>query len=70
MLKLCSRILRCEYYVTEKMEQHPGYKKETKFTSKCTANEIIKKIEHAAKPLGFDVHKKNYKEMLTTIPET
>ncbi|KAL8528387.1 hypothetical protein ACS0TY_005989 [Phlomoides rotata] len=47
-----------------------GYKKETKFTSKCTANEIIKKIEQAAKPLGFDVHKKNYKEMLTTIPET
>ncbi|KAL8480104.1 hypothetical protein ACS0TY_026871 [Phlomoides rotata] len=40
------------------------YKKETRFTSKCTANEIIKKIEQAAKPLGFDVHKKNYKMRL------
>ncbi|KAK4408324.1 CBL-interacting serine/threonine-protein kinase [Sesamum angolense] len=34
-----------------------GYKKETRFTSKCPANEIVKKIEQAAKPLGFDVHK-------------
>ncbi|KAK6144111.1 hypothetical protein DH2020_020931 [Rehmannia glutinosa] len=38
-----------------------GYKKETRFTSRCPANEIINKIEQAAKPLGFDVHKKNYK---------
>lgn len=40
-----------------------GYKKETRFTSRCPANEIISKIEQAAKPLGFDVHKKNYKVM-------
>ncbi|KAH6774859.1 CBL-interacting protein kinase 3 [Perilla frutescens var. hirtella] len=40
------------------------YKRETRFTSKCSANEIIKKIEQAAKPLGFDVQKKNYKMRL------
>ncbi|KAL0370301.1 UNVERIFIED_CONTAM: CBL-interacting serine/threonine-protein kinase [Sesamum angustifolium] len=44
-----------------------GYKKETRFTSKCPANEIVKKIEQAAKPLGFDVHKKNYKMRLENI---
>lgn len=37
------------------------FKRETRFTSKCAASEIINKIEEAAKPLGFDVHKKNYK---------
>lgn len=44
------------------------FKRETRFTSKCPANEIINKIEEAAKPLGFDVHKKNYKvrEMQST----
>ncbi|XP_048492888.1 CBL-interacting protein kinase 32 isoform X7 [Beta vulgaris subsp. vulgaris] len=36
-------------------------KRETRFTSKCPPSEIIKKIEEAAKPLGYDVHKKNYK---------
>uniref|UniRef100_A0A5B6Z1B9 non-specific serine/threonine protein kinase n=1 Tax=Davidia involucrata TaxID=16924 RepID=A0A5B6Z1B9_DAVIN len=36
-------------------------KRETKFTSKCPANEIISKIEEAAVPLGFDVKKNNYK---------
>ncbi|KAL7126977.1 hypothetical protein ABFS83_14G223400 [Erythranthe nasuta] len=41
-----------------------GYKKETRFTSRCPANEIINKIEQAVKPLGFDVHKKNYKMRL------
>jgi len=38
-----------------------SFKRETRFTSKCPPEEIIKKIEEAAKPLGFDVHKKNYK---------
>lgn len=37
------------------------FMRETRFTSKRPANEIIKKIEQAVKPLGFDVHKKNYK---------
>ncbi|XP_022865322.1 CBL-interacting serine/threonine-protein kinase 23-like [Olea europaea var. sylvestris] len=36
-------------------------KRETRFTSKLPANEIISKIEQAALPLGFDVKKNNYK---------
>ncbi|GFY88817.1 CBL-interacting protein kinase 23 [Actinidia rufa] len=36
-------------------------KRETRFTSKCPANEIISKIEEAAAPLGFDVKKNNHK---------
>ncbi|KAL5699649.1 cAMP-dependent protein kinase [Ranunculus cassubicifolius] len=40
------------------------FKRETRFTSQCPANEIISKIEEAAKPLGYDVHKKNYKMRL------
>ncbi|KAL0300575.1 UNVERIFIED_CONTAM: CBL-interacting serine/threonine-protein kinase [Sesamum radiatum] len=36
-------------------------KRETRFTSKCPANEIISKIEQAASPMGFDVKKNNYK---------
>ncbi|KAJ6825624.1 CBL-interacting protein kinase 32-like isoform X2 [Iris pallida] len=39
-------------------------KRETRFTSKCPASEIISKIEEAAKPLGFDIQKKNYKMSL------
>lgn len=39
-------------------------KRETRFTSKSPANEIISKIEQTAKPLGFNVHKKNYKMKL------
>uniref|UniRef100_A0A2P2MGM5 non-specific serine/threonine protein kinase n=3 Tax=Rhizophora mucronata TaxID=61149 RepID=A0A2P2MGM5_RHIMU len=41
-----------------------GFKRETRFASKCPANDIIHKIEEAAKPLGFDVHKKNYRMRL------
>lgn len=37
------------------------FKRETRITLRGGANEIIKKIEEAAKPLGFDVQKKNYK---------
>ncbi|KAL6991529.1 cAMP-dependent protein kinase [Sarracenia purpurea var. burkii] len=36
-------------------------KRETRFTSKCPASEVISKIEEAAVPLGFDVKKNNYK---------
>ncbi|KAI4382170.1 hypothetical protein MLD38_008168 [Melastoma candidum] len=43
------------------------FKRETRFTSKCPANEIISKIEQAVKPLGFDVHKKNYKMRLENV---
>ncbi|XP_010689489.2 CBL-interacting protein kinase 32 isoform X6 [Beta vulgaris subsp. vulgaris] len=42
-------------------------KRETRFTSKCPPSEIIKKIEEAAKPLGYDVHKKNYKMRLENV---
>ncbi|KAI8000413.1 CBL-interacting serine/threonine-protein kinase 23 [Camellia lanceoleosa] len=43
-------------------EKHMGVvKRETRFTSKCPANEIISKFEEAAASLGFDVRKKNYK---------
>ncbi|KAK4482783.1 hypothetical protein RD792_009953 [Penstemon davidsonii] len=45
-------------------DAEPGFKRETRFTSRRPANEIINKIEQAAKPLGFDVHKKNYKMRL------
>ncbi|XP_062096675.1 CBL-interacting serine/threonine-protein kinase 23 isoform X2 [Humulus lupulus] len=36
-------------------------KRETRFTSKCSAKDIITKIEQAAGPLGFDVKKNNFK---------
>ncbi|XP_042416943.1 CBL-interacting protein kinase 23-like isoform X1 [Zingiber officinale] len=36
-------------------------KRETRFTSKHPANEILFKIEEACKPMGFDVKKQNYK---------
>ncbi|XP_040987674.1 CBL-interacting serine/threonine-protein kinase 9 [Juglans microcarpa x Juglans regia] len=39
-------------------------KRETRFTSQRPANEIMSKIEEAAKPLGFNVHKRNYKMKL------
>ncbi|MCL7031224.1 hypothetical protein MKW94_018127 [Papaver nudicaule] len=39
-------------------------KRETSFTSKCSANEILSKIEEAATPLGFSVTKNNYKMKL------
>ncbi|KAM0947828.1 putative protein kinase CAMK-CAMKL-CHK1 family [Dioscorea sansibarensis] len=46
-------------------EQEMGIlKKETSFTSKCSPNEIVSKIEETAKPLGFNVRKQNYKMKL------
>ncbi|XP_042412219.1 CBL-interacting protein kinase 23-like isoform X3 [Zingiber officinale] len=36
-------------------------KRETRFTSKHPANEILFKIEEACKPMDFDVKKQNYK---------
>ncbi|XP_020585437.1 CBL-interacting protein kinase 32-like isoform X2 [Phalaenopsis equestris] len=42
-------------------------KRETRFTSTCSAKELISKIEEAAKPLGFDIHKNNYKMRLENI---
>lgn len=43
------------------------FKRETRFTSKCPPKEIIRKIEEAAKPLGFGVQKKNYKLRLEKV---
>lgn len=39
-------------------------KKETRFTSKKPAKEILSTIEDAAKPLGFNIQKKDYKMKL------
>uniref|UniRef100_K3ZIC0 non-specific serine/threonine protein kinase n=1 Tax=Setaria italica TaxID=4555 RepID=K3ZIC0_SETIT len=43
------------------------FKRETRFTSKCPPKEIVRKIEEAAIPLGFDVQKKNYKLRLEKL---
>ncbi|XP_016573149.1 CBL-interacting serine/threonine-protein kinase 9 isoform X5 [Capsicum annuum] len=45
-------------------EKQALVKKETQFTSRSSANEIISKIEETARPLGFSVQKKNYKMKL------
>lgn len=42
-------------------------KRETRFTSQRPAHEIMSKIEEAAKPLGFNVHKRNYKVMIYVV---
>ncbi|GAU50495.1 hypothetical protein TSUD_409740 [Trifolium subterraneum] len=46
------------------MEQKGVVKRESHFTSQCPPNEIMSKIEEAAKPLGFNVHKRDYKMKL------
>lgn len=43
------------------------FKRETRFTSRCPAKEIINKIEEAARPLGFDIQTKNYKMRLENV---
>lgn len=46
-------------------EKEMGFvKRETRFTSQRPPNEIMSKIEEAAKPLGFNVRKHNYKMKL------
>ncbi|GMH00379.1 hypothetical protein Nepgr_002218 [Nepenthes gracilis] len=46
-------------------EKEPGLvKRETRFTSQCPANEIMSKIEEAAKSMDFNVRKQNYKMKL------
>jgi hypothetical protein len=45
------------------------FKRETRITLRGGANEIIEKIEEAAKPLGFDVQKKNYKVSENSVTE-
>ncbi|XP_024398873.1 CBL-interacting protein kinase 23 [Physcomitrium patens] len=48
----------------ETREQDRGPQKESRFTSTKPANEIISTIEKAAKPLGFNVQKRDYKMKL------
>ncbi|KAI5074453.1 hypothetical protein GOP47_0010414 [Adiantum capillus-veneris] len=42
-------------------EKEKEVKLETRFTSKCSAPEIISKMEETAKPLGFYIQKRDYK---------
>ncbi|GFP88174.1 cbl-interacting serine/threonine-protein kinase 9 [Phtheirospermum japonicum] len=59
-------ISRSQGFSLENLFEKPmgPVRKETSFTSKCPANEIMSKIEEAAKPMGFNVHKRNYKMKL------
>ncbi|PPD75485.1 hypothetical protein GOBAR_DD27594 [Gossypium barbadense] len=59
-------ISRSQSFSLDKLFEKPtGHvKRETRFASHCPPNEIISKIEEAAKPLGFNVHKQNYKMKL------
>ncbi|XP_072956013.1 CBL-interacting protein kinase 9-like [Typha angustifolia] len=45
-------------------KQNGVVRRETSFSSKCPPNEIMSKIEEAARPLGFSVRKHNYKMKL------
>ncbi|XP_024520155.1 CBL-interacting protein kinase 23 [Selaginella moellendorffii] len=45
-------------------KQKEPVKRESRFASVCPANQIISKIEEAARPLGFDVRKQDYKMKL------
>lgn len=46
-------------YKSARTPQEP--KQENRFTSKLSAPEIVTKMEETAKPLGFDVHKRDFK---------
>ncbi|KAM0840752.1 hypothetical protein ACQ4PT_059451 [Festuca glaucescens] len=48
-------------------ETDKKYKREKRFTSQCPPREIITRIEAAAKPLGFDIQKKNYKMRMENL---
>lgn len=48
-------------------ETDKKYKREKRFTSQCPPGEIITRIEAAAKPLGFDIQKKNYKMRMENL---
>lgn len=55
-----AKLIRLNYLLV----QEPGPGKETRFTSTKPAKEIISSIEEAAKPLGFNVQKRDYKMKL------
>jgi len=48
-------------------ETDKKYKREKRFTSQCPPEEIITRLEAAAKPLGFDIQKKNYKMRMENL---
>lgn len=48
-------------------ETDKKYRREKRFTSQCPPEEIITRIEAAAKPLGFDIQKKNYKMRMENL---
>ena len=56
-------ISRSQSFSLDKLfeKQCGSVKPETSFASQRPPNEILSKIEEAAKPLGFNVHKRNYK---------
>ncbi|KAL1213051.1 CBL-interacting serine/threonine-protein kinase 3 [Cardamine amara subsp. amara] len=58
-----SRGLNLENLVDPEQE----FKRETRITLRGGADEIIEKIEEAAKPLDFDVQKRNYKMRLENV---
>ncbi|XP_052479840.1 CBL-interacting serine/threonine-protein kinase 9 isoform X3 [Gossypium raimondii] len=59
-------ISRSQSFSLDKLfeKQCGSVKPETSFASQRPPNEILSKIEEAAKPLGFNVHKRNYKMKL------
>lgn len=54
-------LLKLSTFISVIYDMQRILKKETSFTSKCSPNEIVSKIEETAKPLGFNVCKQNYK---------
>ncbi|KAG9144175.1 hypothetical protein Leryth_023164 [Lithospermum erythrorhizon] len=56
-----SKSFNLENLFQKQMDIQGISKRETCFTSKSPANEIMNKIEETAKPLGFNIDKKNYK---------
>lgn len=62
ILSIASRTLSNPFLVISSL-QVPE-KEETRFTSKKPAKEIVSSIEQAAKPLGFNVQKRDYKMKL------
>ncbi|CAI0469852.1 unnamed protein product [Linum tenue] len=57
-------ISRTQSFSLDKLFEKQAVKRETCFASNSPANELMSRIEEAAKPLGFNVDKKKYKMKL------
>ncbi|CAN1309478.1 CBL-interacting serine/threonine-protein kinase 9 [Linum perenne] len=57
-------ISRTQSFSLDKLFEKQAVKRETCFASNSPANELMSRIEEAAKPLGFNVNKRNYKMKL------